>query len=141
MTRNLSLPAFLIAILLCFSGISAGQAWSGVLTSPRAIDWSNAGATITNRTTQCGSTVAPYTGTAATINTAIANCAAGQYVQLGAGKFTLSTSIVNTTASKVTLRGMGPDQTFIVWCATSSNCTGLGGVAFCVFNGENNAYV
>jgi hypothetical protein len=141
MTRNQSLAAFLICILLCFSGMSAGQAWSGVLAPPRAIDWANAGATITNRTTQCGSTIAAYTGTAATINTAIANCTAGQYVQLGAGTFTVSTSIVNATASNVTLRGMGPDQTFIVWSGTSSNCTGLGGVAFCVFNGENNTYV
>ena len=51
-------------------------AWSGIIDSSRAIDWSSTGvgAAIVNRTTQCGSTIAAYSGTAATINTAIAAC-------------------------------------------------------------------
>jgi len=59
---------------------------------------------IPNRTTQCGSTIAPYTGSASTINTAIANCPANQFIQLGAGTFNLSSDIT-MTKSNMTLRG------------------------------------
>lgn len=132
-------PLLLTALLFCCSNYLYAQApWSGVLSSARAINWSNAGATITNRTTQCGSTIAAYSGTAATINSAISSCTPGDYVQLGAGTFNLSTSIVTTT-SNVTLRGMGPNQTFLVFSATSSNCSGYGGTAICVWNGDSNA--
>lgn len=66
---------------------------------------------IPNILNQCGSTIAPYTGTAATINTAITNCSSGGggFVLLGNGVFTLSTGI--NLASNVALRGGGADQT------------------------------
>jgi hypothetical protein len=59
---------------------------------------------IPSRTVQSGSTIAPYTGSASTINTAIANCPDDQYVQLGAGTFNLSSSITIGN-NRMTLRG------------------------------------
>src|SRR5262245_40929158 len=59
---------------------------------------------IPNRTTQSGSTIAAYSGSPNTINTALANCPNDQYVQLGAGTFSLSGDIL-LTKSNVTLRG------------------------------------
>jgi hypothetical protein len=140
MTRNQFHSALLLFALVCLPGTCVGQAWSGVVAPDRAIDWTRAGATIADRTVQCGSTISAYSGSAATINTAISNCQSGQYIQLGAGTFALTTSI-STTKSGVTLRGVGPDQTFLVFSGTSTSCNGLGSVAFCVFNGDTNTYV
>jgi hypothetical protein len=56
------------------------------------------------RTTQYGSTINPYSGSASTINSAIANCPDDQYVQLGPGTFNLSSSVLIGN-SRVTLRG------------------------------------
>src|ERR1017187_3659762 len=111
----------ILAMLLSLPMSLYGQAWYGILSSSRAMDWSHNGATITNRTTQCGSTIAAYSGTAATINSALSSCASGDYVQLGAGTFTLSTSIIDNT-SNITLRGAGPTQTFIVFTNATTNC-------------------
>jgi hypothetical protein len=89
--------------------------WSGILDASRATDWSKAGVEggIPSATwTQCGPTIAAYTGTAATINDAIAACGKNQYVLLGPGAFTLSTGI-EITRSNVVLRGSGADQTFL----------------------------
>lgn len=109
----------------------SAQTWSGVIDSPRAIDWSNAGASIPSNPTQCGSTIAAYTGTAATINTAIANCAsssgAPKYVLLGAGTFSLSTGIDFGTKSYVSVRGAGANQTFLVFSG-NAGCSGLAAV-------------
>ena len=97
------------------SSCAFGQLWSSVLNPARAIDWTVAGAgTIPTTRTQCGSTIGAYTGTAATINNAIAACGANQYVKLGAGTFTLSTGVTFAGKDNVTLRGSGPDSTFLV---------------------------
>lgn len=117
---------WLIAIALCvLPSVGHAQNWSGVLATERAIDWSNAGTAIPTNRTQCGSTITAYTGTAATINSAIASCASGGggYVLLGAGTFTLSTGITFGGDSGVTLRGNGPDSTFIV-SSNSDSCHG-----------------
>lgn len=134
MLRNQWFLFCLLAIVLTFSGVSAGQhLWSGVLDPTRAVDWSQAGATITNRTTVCA-TLNPG-ATAAQINSAISSCNNG-VVQLTAGTFSLSGSIVTTT-SNVTLRGAGSNSTFLVWSATSSGCNGLGQTAICIWNGDS----
>ncbi len=128
-----------LTILLSIPASLHGQAWSGILSTARAMDWSGNGATITNRTTQCGSTIAAYSGSASTISSALASCPAGDYVQLGAGTFTLSSSLV-TTQSNVTLRGMGANQTFLVFTAVSSNCNGVGGTSICIWNGDSSSF-
>ena len=103
--------------------------WSGIIDPSRAINWSQAGVPggIPNRTVQCGPTIAAYTGTADAINNAIAACSAGQFVQLGAGTFHLSSGItwwVNSPVNNVTLRGMGANQTSLVFTGDTS-CNGL----------------
>jgi hypothetical protein len=101
----------LILVLMVPTSAHAQQ-WSGIISPSRAMDWSGVGAAITNRTTQCGATIAAYTGTAGTIQNAIEACPAGQFVQLGAGTFNLSAGVM-LDKSNVTLRGMGADQTIL----------------------------
>jgi Divergent InlB B-repeat domain len=67
---------------------------------------------IPNRTTQCGSTVKPIGGgssDAAQINAAIAACPSGDFVQLGAGTFTLidANNDQITINKSITIRGTG----------------------------------
>jgi len=120
-----------IIILLLLLGTSLpnfGQLWTNVLSSGRAIDWSKAGVpggipSGSVAWTQCGTTIAAG-ATAATINAAISGCQANQYVLLGAGTFNLSTGIVFNAKSNVVLRGMGADQTLLVFTGNNS-CQGL----------------
>jgi hypothetical protein len=125
-----------LAVLMVIPYCVRAQAWSGVLNPARAIDWSAAGAgPIPNRTAVC-STIAPYSGSAATINSAIASCLSGQVVQLQAGTFALSSGIVFRNKNNVTLRGAGPDQTFIVF--TNGDACGGNQADVCIDNGDNN---
>jgi hypothetical protein len=113
--------------------IAASRLPAGSTALPN-VPWASAGVSggIPTRTTACD-TIAAYTGTAATINTAIAGCASGQVVELGAGTFTLSTGIT-FGASNVTLRGAGADSTKLIINGVASGC-GLGfideAVRFC----------
>lgn len=104
-------------MLFCLSGMLRAQvpSWSGILDPSRAINWTQAGVVggIPDANwTQCGSTIAAYTGTAAAINAQIAKCPANTYVLLGPGTFNLSTGIV--MYSNVVLRGSGANSTFLV---------------------------
>ena len=110
-----------LAILL-WATAASGQLWSGILAATRATDWTSPGVTggIPTNRTKSGSTIAAYTGTAATINTALAAAPSGTYVELGAGTFNLSTSIV--MQSNVTLRGQG--------MSTLLNFTAFGNTSF-----------
>jgi hypothetical protein len=126
----MTLFAILASVLFSVQ-VASAQLWSGILDPSRAADWTVTGVTggIPTNRTQCGATIAAYSGTAATINAAIAACGANQYVLLGAGTFTLTTGIEfaptykGTAASNVTLRGSGPDQTQLVFTAvTGSSC-------------------
>src|SRR5712691_4477975 len=106
-------------ILLCLPGYSSGQLWSGVLDPARAIDWTKAGAgTIPNRTTICSTLTS--SATAAQINSAIAACPSGQVVFLNAGTYNISGGITFNGRSNVTLRGAGPDQTFLIFTGSNS---------------------
>ena len=75
-----------LALLILASPVAAhAQAWSGILSSSRATDWSRPGVAggVPNRTTICA-TLDPG-ATAAQINSAIAACPANQVVFLDAG--------------------------------------------------------
>ena len=114
-------------LLICiFAMPLCAQPWSGIVASSRIIDFGNAGVTggIPTNRTQCGSTIAAYSGTPATINTAISSCGANQFVQLGSGTFNLSSGIVIESHSNVTLRGMGANSTLIVFSG-ADGCQGL----------------
>jgi hypothetical protein len=107
------------------SGQPANFTAQPLIAPARRIDWTATGAvSVAESRTQCGATVTAYTGTAATINSAIAACGTDQYVLLGAGTFTLSTGITFGGKNDVTLRGSGPTQTFLVFSGADS-CTGL----------------
>lgn len=132
--------SILWTVLAC-TGISAGQSWSGILAPTRAINWSAAGATIVNRTTNCTTsacnTLYGGTVTTASLNAAIASAPANTVVRIPAGSFTgLSGQVVFNNVSNVTLRGAGPDQTFLVWSSHGA-CNGLG-ADVCIINGDNN---
>ncbi|HVH71164.1 MAG TPA: hypothetical protein VNB49_08660, partial [Candidatus Dormibacteraeota bacterium] len=106
------------------------------------MDWSNVGIQggIPNRTTVC-STIAAYGTSAApgspvTIGNAIAACPAGQVVLLGPGTFYLNGGIDFANKSNVTLRGAGPDKTFLIFTGSSS-CWGQN-ADICVRNGDAN---
>ncbi|PYX52283.1 MAG: hypothetical protein DMG76_29805 [Acidobacteria bacterium] len=127
-----------VGLLSIFAPMVAhAQPWSGILSLSRAADWSTAGATITNRTTQCGATIASYAGPADTINNAIAACPSGQFVQLGSGTFTLSTGLV-FAKSGVTLRGSGPALTKLVINGNVSRCSLFYKAAISMCTGSGN---
>src|SRR5262249_37749776 len=112
------LAGILVFVSVGGVGIAASTPWTTILNPARATDWSTAGVTggIPNRTTVCV-TLNPGV-TAAQINSAIASCPGGQVVQLGAGTFNLSATII-FNRSDVTLRGQG--------MSTILNFTGSGG--------------
>jgi hypothetical protein len=137
-TRNLSLS--IILLLLCCPICSHGQAWSGIISTSRAIDWTTAGVHggIPSITTQCGSTIAAYGSSTSfaspsTINNAIQSCPAGQYVHLGTGDFYLNNGINWNGKSGVVVRGDGADLTKVHF-NNVDGCGGLGGVA-CMIDG------
>jgi hypothetical protein len=105
-------------------GISTVSSAQTIIDASRRIDWSQAGINggIPHRTTIC-TTLHPG-ATAAQINSAIAACANG-VVYLTAGTYTLAGGIDFAGRSNVTLRGAGPDQTFLVFTGSVS-CFGLG---------------
>lgn len=110
--------------------ISAARLPGANTAVPNAV-WATAGVEggIPSATwTQCGSTISAYTGTATTINNAIAACGTNQYVLLGSGTFTLSTAIIFNESNHV-LRGGGADQTKLVINGDTSGCG----------NGQNTA--
>lgn len=125
------------ALLLLLAPVaSQGQAWSGIVDPGRAVDWSGAGIAggIPNRTMICSSLTS--TATAATINSAIASCPAGQVVFLAAGTYNLTTGIDFSNHSNVTLRGAGADQTIINFTG-HTGCNGAQ-ADVCFRSGENN---
>src|SRR4051812_40805628 len=122
--------------LICLLGIAVSADAQTAISPGRRIDWSAAGVPggIPVRTSICA-TLTPGV-TATQINNAIAFCQSGGVVALVAGRYNLSTGIVFNNKSNVTLRGAGPDQTFLVFTAGSS-CGGLGG-DLCFMNGDTN---
>lgn len=115
-----------LILVLITAGICHAQAWSGVLSSSRAIDWTKAGlpATLPDgettpnpwtppTRTQCGSTIttASFSGMSSSnyvaptaINTALASCGQGHYVYVAAGNYYFSGTITLGAHNGVSLR-------------------------------------
>lgn len=127
MRRKTLLLFPLVSILLFLSAFSQAQLWTGIVAPSRAVTtWPSAGVVggiPSGSWAQCGSTIAAYSGSAATINNAIAACGANQFVQLGAGTFNLTSGIDFTGYSNVAVRGQGADATFIVFTG-AAGCNG-----------------
>ena len=126
MTRQKQLIFPLISILLCFTPLCHGQAWSGILDPSRAADWTNAGIPggIPTRSTIC--TTLSAGASSSQINAAIAACPSGQVVFLNAGTYSISGGINFNGHSNVTLRGAGPTQTVLQF-SSGDGCGGQGG--------------
>jgi hypothetical protein len=142
----------IVSVLSFMSFIARGQSsqpWSPVLAPARATNWSQAGISggiPSTSWTQCGPTIAPYSGSPATIINALnhtgsgyTNCAANQYVQLGAGTFSLSGSIRSVGVSNAELRGMGANQTHLVFSGAST-CQGGNGSCLVGFESSDSTY-
>jgi hypothetical protein len=109
---------------------SSALAQQTIVAASRSIDWSKAGVSggIPNRGAICASLDPGVT--ALQINAAIASCPSGQVVSLSAGTYNLAHGIMFDGQSGVTLRGAGPDATFLVFTG-SADCTGKD-AAICV---------
>ena len=109
MRRGQSSPLILFVLLI--STLSFGQAWSGILPSSRAVDWTNAGIPngIPSRNTVCATLNSG--ASTSTIQSAMNSCPSGQVIQFGSGTFTLTSSIYADKG--IVLRGNGPSNTQI----------------------------
>src|ERR1700694_4195001 len=128
MKRSLSLLLFFITLLI-FPAAAHAQAWSGIISPTRAVDWTQAGLpgdTLPDAGWPICTTISLYSGTAATIVNALSACNAahpsGGVVALGAGTFTLSTGIQfpQNTIGHLALRGQGANSTQLNF--TGSTC-------------------
>jgi hypothetical protein len=129
LTRTARRLVYVVGLFIITAPIAVhAQAWSQILSSTRATDWSGAGVSggIPTRTTICSTLSAG--ATAAQINSAIAACPSGQVVKLNAGTFTLAGGLV-FGKSNVTLRGAGSEQTRLVINGTTSGCSLFYGAA------------
>lgn len=127
-------------------------AQSGIISTARSADWTHAGINGYSSTgtlpsagwTQCGATIAAYSGSGATIQNALTHtgagytgCGANTYVQLGAGTFTLSTGIYAVGVSGTELRGAGASSTILNFTGNSS-CQGGNGTCMIGFDSSDN---
>jgi len=119
---------------------SQAAAWSGIINSPRATDWTTAGipgGIPSGSWKQCGSTIAAYGSSGSyaspsTIQSAINACGTNQFVLLGPGDFYLSGEV--NLKSNMVLRGSGANQTRIHVSGSNVGCAGSGGVV-CIDGG------
>jgi hypothetical protein len=108
-----------LAVVLCVYADAHGQAWSGILSSDRAITWAgNVGIPggIPNRTSICATINASTYGNDSTdatsaIQSALNSCAANGVVILPAGTYRINGSI--RIPSNVVLRGAGANKTIL----------------------------
>ena len=136
-------------MVFCFGAVGQAQLWSGVISPDRAVDWTQAGIPggIPSTTwTQCGPTIPAYTGSPSIIINALnysgsgyKKCSANQYIQLGAGTFNLSGGIRSVGVSNVELRGMGADQTHLIF-SSASPCQGGNGTCLVGFESSDSTY-
>jgi hypothetical protein len=114
-----------LALCLFLTSQCFGQAWSGILTTARAADWTYAGIPGGVPSGSWANCVTAACNTAfaspsvANVKTACAGAPNNTVVRIPAGTFTWSTSVF-CTRSNIALRGAGPQQTFITLGAGAS---------------------
>jgi O-glycosyl hydrolase len=123
---------------------SSTPLWNGIIAPNRGMNWAQAGLPAglpdaVNSWPTC-TTIAPYSGTAATINTALTNCESahpsGGVVVLQSGTFNLSGGINMPAGGHIALRGAGASSTDLVFSSNS----GAGCNAFICQQGNGNVY-
>jgi hypothetical protein len=129
MDRKLSV--LFLVLVIGFPVYIRAQSASGIIAPSRMVNWSIAGVQggIPNRTSVCA-TLKPG-ATVSDINSAIASCPQGQVVYLNAGTYNLSGGISFRGHNNVTIRGAGPDKTFLNFSGTTG-CGSFGRAAICV---------
>jgi hypothetical protein len=136
--RKASILKYSLLILCCLvAGLpvrTQAQAWSGIISTGRAIDWSTAGVPggIPGRTTICANISASTYGNGAddataAIQAAMNSCGSGQVVLLSSGTFLIRGSL--TVPGNVSLRGAGASQTILQAHGTSGSVVALGSQA------------
>ena len=117
--------SLVLMVLIVTPLVVHAQAWSGIISTTRATDWSQAGlpgdVPPDASWTQCGPTISPYGSSGSyaspsTINNALnhtgsgyTSCGAHTYILLGAGDFYLNGAIQFGSTSYDVLRGAGPN--------------------------------
>jgi hypothetical protein len=143
MKRNLSLVLLSFVTLLMYPVVARAQAWSGIINSTRATNWSTAGVVggiPSGSWTQCGSTIAAGSS-AANITAALASCAGqNKYVLLGPGTFNLTGTISFPSAGHVVLRGSGANSTFIVGGSSGFSACVLHSAIICALSPSGSAF-
>lgn len=131
-------------LLLCSCCLSFGQVpWNGLLTTSRAIDWRNAGATIPTGTIPNCAT--QPSASIASINAAIAaDVGGGSYcvVNIPAVSSAVGTVIVRYAGkANVILRGTGANSSILTYSGATglSNCNGLNATYICLWNGDSSS--
>ncbi len=139
--------ALIVVILIALPIASFGQAWSGIINPTRAANWQRAdvgvaGGIPSGTWTQCGATIAAYTGSGSVITNAINACGNNQYVLLGPGTFNINDGIsiggFGNQKNNVALRGSGPNSTTLHFTGSGISCVS-GGENICVIN-SNTLY-
>lgn len=143
--RPLLLPCISLVLLVLLSPTSLpAQAWSGIVSPSRAIDWSTAGVSggipsgswTTCTTTACNLLSSASNVTAANINSAISSAPAHSVILLPSGTFSMSTGLVWDHVSYVALRGQGANTTILKFSAGNS-CGGTP-ADVCVQSSDSN---
>src|ERR1035441_9982933 len=143
--RPLLLPCISLVLLVLLSPTSLpAQAWSGIVSPSRAIDWSTArasggipsGSWTTCTTTACNLLSSASNVTAANINSAISSAPAHSVILLPSGTFSMSTGLVWDHVSYVALRGQGANTTILKFSAGNS-CGGTP-ADVCVQSSDSN---
>ena len=150
----------ILCLIFALCAPCMGQAWSGILSSSRAIDWSKAGlpATLPDgettlnpwtppTRTQCGATVScsNVSGDVATLFTALRACTAGHYVLVAAGTCDIDSNLFLSNGSgyavpnNVTLRGSGAaSTTFRITTGGQLQIGAASGGGTCAFTSGSN---
>lgn len=133
-------PYRLLLFLVGFSLTASAQNWSQFLDPSRAVDWTSAGFTIPNYTTNCATQPSLATGSGAasanttSIQNALNSCdATHNVVNIPAGTF-YTNGILYGTQGKQVLRGAGPNSTTIIF-AKGNGCAGGLSEGLCMRDG------
>jgi len=129
--KKFLITIFALVILMSIPNLAHAQLWSGILPAGSGIDWTQTGIPggVPTTRTQCGSTISAPSSASA-IQTALNACPSNTYLLLGAGTFSIS-STINVPANE-TLRGSGANLTIlnVTGSGQAPITLGTGGVSY-----------
>lgn len=139
-----TLPAQSVTTFVGTASSGSSQLWTGILAPNRAINWTNAGATIPSGTPANCATQPSASITS--VNAAIAADVGGSsYCTINVPAGTIAAGgttllISHAGQANILLKGAGANQTFFTWSSSPSyNCTGIGPTGFCITSGDSSS--